>query len=76
MLALFGLGTVAQASDRSESYHRSMPQVTGAASTEGRGDRDDRYERGDRRHDRDDDANERSHDSREGHDERREHGRR
>jgi hypothetical protein len=84
VVALFSLGAVAQASDdRMERRDRDTPRMTSPSATEGRGDRDDRYERGDRDRrerserlrDRDHDAYERS-ESRGRHNEADEHRRR
>ena len=75
VVALFSLGAVAQANDdRSEMNDRDAPHMTGSSTTEGRGDRNDRHERGERHRDRDE-TNER-HESREGHNEADEHRRR
>ena len=70
LLALFGVASVVQAGDRSQSRDRDTVQVSREASHDG--DRHDRYERKDGSRERHHESRERRHESRAGHDESRE----
>ncbi len=69
LAALFGLATLAQASDRSRGDMRDGIQVTRAEANDSRYDRHERDGRHSRSHERHGESGDRHHEAREGHDE-------